>query len=586
MRVLSAALLVCAAAAAPPALSGSGVMSALSDALHGAAALGAAQPREMLGRILQRLDVSVRAVWDAATPAEQELARARSTAPLAPRATPLPNPLPGPYYRFFPELLGNALPSGAPLSFASPCFAENTAVGGFSADGASYHINLTSSAPASASCSDMYWFASVDWFDFVLINGSSPVVSSAITLPVSTARAGASEWLARRGALVMRFLDADVLTVVWEVLATISLFIPALISSPIAPADAARTYDFLAGYANISMAPRPAATQNVSLDPALFGSGDLLLVHRPDGLGSLEQWGTGARTTHVVMFMRDAAGTLYVIESQSQGADWPIDRIQMNAWDSWQAMAAVASYGVVWLPMTAAARANFNETAAWVYINSTLGFNYGYQTFADTFFDTEFDNLPWPAKPIMLEAVLGVIDGLLSGINIEEGFPLVNILFTQTLMMHLGRADMLNATFTQALEAAAAANFTLGALLAVPESDATLYPEATGRGPRGPALVCDAYACAIHKAAGSLGAAGADINCAEQHNTNVYSLDIFDAAPARPAACIAADPDNAHCQLSGSHSFHLVGAGTVTPYAHMSERCPGLPVDYAHPAGC
>ena len=89
---------------------------------------------------------------------------------------------------------------------------------------------------------------------------------------------------------------------------------------------------------------------------------------------------------------------------QSAGVDWPIDRLQINPWPAWQAMAAHAGYGYVWMPMgegrgregeggaarphwlillptlspsAADARARFNVTKAWAYVNSTLGYNYG-----------------------------------------------------------------------------------------------------------------------------------------------------------------------------------------------------------------
>jgi len=590
LRLSSLLLLATAAsAAAPPSISGASVMAALQEAWSAAGAATAAAPaggarglRPFLGRLLAQLETPLRAVWDAATPAEQAAARARAVSPLA--AAPPHSPLPGPYYRWIPELLGSALPSGAPASWAGgSCFASGSATGGFAADGASYTVNLTVAAPANASCSDIFWVATPEWFDFVLINGSQAAAApftASLSLPV-TARPFARQWVQRKGALVMRFLDGDILTVVWEVLATISLFIPAEITSPIAPADAQRVYDFLAAYANITMKPR-GAVQNVTLDPALFHSGDLLLVHRPDGLGSVEQWGTGAHTTHVVQFMRDAARELWVVESQSAGADWPIDRIQKNRWADWQAMAYTASYSWIWLPTTAANRAVFDEAKAWAYINATLGVNYGYQDFAVTFYDTEFQNLPWPAVPQELEVLLGVLDGLLGGVQVE-GVPIVNILFTQTMVQHLGLSSF-NMSYLEACEHAAAAGLTFGALLAQPEQDSYRYPMATGVGPTAPSLVCDAYACAVHKAAGSFG--DLPINCADQHNTDVYSMNIFEAAPVRPQQCVDADPDNLHCQLAGTHSFTLAGAGTVAPYAHMDETCPSLPTAYARPAGC
>jgi hypothetical protein len=63
-------------------------------------------------------------------------------------------------------------------------------------------------------------------------------------------------------------------------------------------------------------------------------------------------------------------------------------------------------------------------------------------------------------------------------------------------------------------------------------------------------------------------------------------MTIFDGAPQRPAACIAADPQNPHCQLAGSHEIILRKAGTTTPYPHMDEHCPSLPPEFARPPGC
>jgi hypothetical protein len=51
----------------------------------------------------------------------------------------------------------------------------------------------------------------------------------------------------------------------------------------------------------------------------------------------------------------------------------------MNSWASWQEMAARAGYGYVWMPTTAATKALYNVTAAWEYVNSTVGINYGFQ---------------------------------------------------------------------------------------------------------------------------------------------------------------------------------------------------------------
>jgi hypothetical protein len=118
----------------------------------------------------------------------------------------------------------------------------------------------------------------------------------------------------------------------------------------------------------------------VEVDPSLFQSGDIIFIHRGDGLATLEQWATGATTSHTVTFLRgEVDNELWVVESQSNGADWPIDRIQKNKWADWQKMAATASYGYVWLPVAASARATFNVTAAWEFFNATEGVNYGFE---------------------------------------------------------------------------------------------------------------------------------------------------------------------------------------------------------------
>lgn len=191
------------------------------------------------------------------------------------------------------------------------------------------------------------------------------------------------------------------------------------------------------------------------------------------------------------------------------------------------------------------------------------------QDFAPTFFDTPFDNLPWPARPESLEVVIGVLEGLLGFVE-SEGTPLINLLFTQTLVQRLGGPSVIpfNATFVEALEEAASQGRTFGEVLAVPEQDSLRYPQATGAhaGASAPSLVCNAYACALHKAAGSFGALAGQINCADTHNADVYQMSIFDGAPARPAACVAADPENPHCQLAGAHSIILRKAGTTVPY--------------------
>ena len=525
--------------------------------------------RPIYGAFLSHLHDQLHAFWDSVPAPARAAAEAASMRPLG----DTPSPMPGPYWRWVPIVQGWAAPApAAPLTFSSPCFSVNTARGVFSPDGATYTVTLSSSAPVNATCSDSYLLGTVDYLHVAThaagAAGAGAALNTTLDFPVNLARRASPLWTARNGALVLRFIDPDPLTIIYEALSTVGLFIPSLITSPISEADSASNYDFISRYANITMAPRSAG--NVTVDESLFQSGDIIFIHRGDGLATLEQWATGATTSHTVTLLRgEVDNQLWVVESQSNGADWPIDRIQKNKWADWQEMAATASYGYVWLPVAATARQLFNVTAAWEFFNATEGVNYGFQDFAATFYDTLYDNLPWPARPESLEVVIGVLEGLIGFVE-AEGVPLLNLLFTQTMVQRLGGPAVIpfNASFVEALEEAASQGQTFASMLAAPEQDGLQYQQATGThaGGAGPALVCNAYACALHKAAGSFGAIADQINCADTHNADVYQMTVFDGAPARPAACVAADPENPHCQLAGRHSIILRKAGTTVPY--------------------
>lgn len=63
-------------------------------------------------------------------------------------------------------------------------------------------------------------------------------------------------------------------------------------------------------------------------------------------------------------------------------------------------------------------------------------------------------------------------------------------------------------------------------------------------------------------------------------------MPFVDPKPALPAACVQADPDNAHCQISGKHSLHLIDVATKNIFAHMGEKCPTKGPDYPRIPGC
>jgi len=102
----------------------------------------------------------------------------------------------------------------------------------------------------------------------------------------------------------------------------------------------------------------------------------------------------GSHTGHTTLAMRDASGDLFVCESTSKDAYWPTNGIQCTPWARWLSQAQPADFNLVWLPLSAEARAAFNETAAWEFINQHIGLNYGYGNLLWGWVDSESGNYP------------------------------------------------------------------------------------------------------------------------------------------------------------------------------------------------
>ena len=99
------------------------------------------------------------------------------------------------------------------------------------------------------------------------------------------------------------------------------------------------------------------------------------------------------------------------------------------------------------------------------------------------------------------------------------------------------------------------------------------YSQVYNNGTRtmGASMVCDVFVCRMWKAGGLCGklpgGTGGAVNCGELTNWDVYVLDLVAAPAERPAACVAADPDNALCQIVGGHKMGLNDLGKKVPYA-------------------
>ena len=294
-----------------------------------------------------------------------------------------------------------------------------------------------------------------------------------------------------------------------------------------------------------------------------------MMVMRLDGLDQIIMYGTGAYVGHNTMAMR-FDGELYIVESQDAWY-WPTPNLQRTKWADWIKQAEDASFSVSHLPMREEVRKNFDNAKAVAFFNETAGLPYGYHNFLYGWIDTPRDNLP-PLLPNEFMPILFSIVEMVAP-NVAKNF------FTEALNFRLGTKDL---DIAGVAAAAAGKGMSVQELMAEVEQDGWEY---TGIEPRdGRSWVCSAYVAAVYKAAGLFG--DMEVNATEFGPADVYGLNFFDENFKRPQACIDADPDLPYCQLLGNYRMKLPHYNTVTPYAHMNEKCGRVWPEYTRPENC
>lgn len=317
-------------------------------------------------------------------------------------ATPPGSPpdIAGSYYGFIPEFVGSvklpgqnptfgaAVPQPAPVARLnlnnSRCFSTVAvsayATGTDPASGApAFNLSFATAGAKSSPCDEIYLIATAATFQLVTVDslGVHAVPITNVDTP-----AGASEWTAREGVRILRFYGglADTVT---QILDTVSLYVPALTSGPGLDAESMKlNREFIKMYANLTTIDRPKILTGI--DPKDINTGDMLAIHRADGLGTLEQFGTGESTTHIALVARiGPLNQLFVVESTDKTAYWPNPNIQKTAWDDWVTMALACNYTVTLLPLKDELRAAgvWDQQAADDWIEYTLGYPYGYHNF-------------------------------------------------------------------------------------------------------------------------------------------------------------------------------------------------------------
>lgn len=284
-------------------------------------------------------------------------------------------------------------------------------------------------------------------------------------------------------------------------------------------------------------------------------------------------YGTGGRIDHCTMalWIEEDDGTmeLYIVEAQS-GPNWPTDRVQRNRFDTWMKWAEDTSYHVAWIPLSADKRAQFNHAAVLDYFYQIEGMPYGYHNYLFGWIDTPNNNTP----PVLPEPLLVTIFGLLEKFSRNT----TDTMFSTALNLRAGTKGL---GVVELASHFAKQNMTLMQAAAMIEQDNFVY---TGFYHDGVARVCSSFVVDMYKHAGLFN--GHPINAAEFTPKDLYMLNFFDPKPARPQACIDADPDLFFCQLLGKYKMEFPLFNTITVYDHMNEHCPTLGPDYVRPAGC
>jgi hypothetical protein len=235
----------------------------------------------------------------------------------SPGAAPLGagwNPMPEGYARFLPSLLGTVSLDGTQrlTNVVSRCF-DRVSVRVASApptgQGGNVTVSIVTSMPNATSCEDLISVGYDGALNFASISAAG---TTNLTFSLDDTPAGAVQWAWTFGLNVYVEICDGELGCAGDVLDTVSMFVPALTEQYLDPSSEAINRNFLQNYVNVTYQNRSGGITPV--DMSFAQTGDLLVIHRADGLASLEQWLSGEVSSHIAMFYRmPPDNTLYVV---------------------------------------------------------------------------------------------------------------------------------------------------------------------------------------------------------------------------------------------------------------------------------
>lgn len=195
---------------------------------------------------------------------------------------------------------------------------------------------------------------------------------------------------------------------------------------------------------------------------------------------------------------------------------------------------------------------------------------YGYHNYLFGWIDSPLDNLPQTLPGQLIAPVFSLIESFAANTT--------QLFFADALNQRLGVSGK---NLSEISNLAGLKNMTVMEVASLVEEDSFVYH---GYYHDGIARTCSPFVTEMYMKGGIFG--DLIINSAEFTPKDVYFMDIFEAKPERPQACIDADPDADHCQFLGDYRITYPGLNSVPLYSHMMEHCTGHPPHFIRPEGC
>ena len=390
-----------------------------------------------------------------------------------------------------------------------------------------------------------------------------------------------------RGPRVFLYpISPEVIT--FNLAATLALFEPVL-TEAVDDTYADLNREFLSAFAGIEMEERNTDAPEILEIPAeMIKNGDTFNIMRLDGLDPMIAWAMGASTGHtaVAMWKDDQ---LLICESNALSPYWPINGIQCNPYLDWLEYGRKAGYNTVWVPMEQEKSDSLNMTAAWQFVESMVGVDYGYEVVLTGLLDTLYDNMPC-AKTDQTQCLEPEHFELLFS-YMERVSKVASRVFKPAVMQRAGipfDRPILEAYYQAYLDGIETTQLPL-----IPEKDGWIYETTRfGEPELSPVMICNVFVCNVWKAAGLFADVEDQIECGETSVNDNYRLNIYTTQPP-PDICTQVDPENPLCQVLGKYQLRLDSQpgvlpryNYVQPQPHILETCPSKAPDYVAPMDC